>query len=187
MPEDMAIRINAYTDPMDRQMRIRGKMMLTRLLSDFGLNQTLHLGHVRYSATNRPNLAPDFDFSIAHSGKMVICGGVLKGRIGLDIEHVNSAETDAFETFFTTKEWKQIKKAQEPRLEFYRFWTRKEALFKAAGSGILSEFSKTDVCSESPIELQGRFYSLQNLNIHPGFVAHTAMDTPGLNISIRKF
>jgi len=184
MPEAIARRIENYTDLMDRQLRIRGKLLLKEILKDFLLDHSVGLEHIRYSATNRPNLYPDVDFSTAHSGHLVICGGLTKGRIGIDTEKIATPELKAFESFFSPGEWRQINNSDDPVKEFYILWTRKEALFKATGSGILGNFSELDV-RDTRISLGGTTYYFTRLFIHPDFITHLATDLPELTIVLK--
>ena len=88
MPEDIRHKILAYKNWQARQSRILGKWLLTRLLEKFDINLTL--SDLKYTGYNKPYFEASFDFSIAHSGNLILCAGTDKGAIGADIELISS-------------------------------------------------------------------------------------------------
>ncbi len=85
----------------------------------------------------------EWHFNMSHSGDLALIGLSPTGPIGVDIEkHLPMDHTDALaDCNFTDTEraaWSAIP-ARERLGAFYRCWTRKEAMLKALGSGLVIE------------------------------------------------
>jgi 4'-phosphopantetheinyl transferase len=81
-------------------------------------------------------------FNIAHSGDHVlICFG--RSEMGIDIERIQSefGYDEMLSRCFSAKEMEVIQQSPDPRAAFYLFWTRKEALLKAHGTGIHNDLA----------------------------------------------
>lgn len=106
------------------------------------LNEAPEKIRVAKTAHGKPYLAdsPELAFNLSHSaGAMVIAVGWLC-QIGVDLERCQprAGLHGLVEKCFAEEEiayWNSLPKAQQT-VEFYRFWTRKEALAKATGRGI---------------------------------------------------
>ena len=74
--------------------------------------------------------------------------------VGIDLENVNQRIdfNSIIETFFTDKEREYILGSQfEARDRFFFLWTRKEALLKAIGTGILTDCKQVEVYKEENV------------------------------------
>ncbi|WDN90175.1 4'-phosphopantetheinyl transferase [Desulfosarcina sp. BuS5] len=72
-------------------------------------------------------------WSITHKDEYV--GGVVSpARIGIDIEKIKSCSKSLFKKTASQKEWSLSD--EEPDRLFFRYWTAKEAVIKANGTGI---------------------------------------------------
>ena len=117
---------------------------------------------------DRPYFDYGPDFNTAHSGNMVICCGTDIGRIGIDIEQVKEIELADYNDYFTPNEWDKIKHDG-----FYDFWTRKEAVLKAIGTGFHTTSSSVDVSGES-LTYDGITYYVKPLDISQDYKCHIA-------------
>ena len=147
LPQEIKDRILRYKGWKERQSRIAGKLLLLRLIKDFGLDHSLH--DLQYTSFHKPFFAGDFDFSIAHSGDMVMCAGSLRSKIGADIEMINLIELTDYREQLHPNEWQMIQTATDQPRMFYEIWTKKEALLKATGQGVDMELAGIDVCSDT--------------------------------------
>ncbi|HUZ18585.1 MAG TPA: 4'-phosphopantetheinyl transferase superfamily protein [Spirochaetia bacterium] len=101
----------------------------------------------------RPRIAfPIIDdqpaFSLSHTGLLVGCAFAASGLVGFDLEKIDrfSADTpadadsaemmDLVSSNAEREAWLSIESAPLRALRFYRLWTIKEALLKAAGRGL---------------------------------------------------
>lgn len=106
----------------------------------------------------------DIKFSISHSGEYV-CVAVARGiEIGVDIQIVQNNRERLASRFYADGELKQLEGLddEERRQEFFRIWTRKEAILKADGCGITIDLNSFDVTAEK-VELNGKTYTLHSL------------------------
>lgn len=178
LPEQIVSRIQAYENPEDRQLRLSGKELLRDLLLNLQPENPASLKNLFYSAKNRPEISAKIDFNISHSGKLAACGATLLGRIGLDVEMIRPVHLADYQTYFSSKEWETILTAHDTTQAFYHFWTRKEALLKALGSGMLSDLSQFDTCSDE-VDIQGSKYFLHTLPVNADYIAHAAINHIG--------
>ena len=189
LPHDMLNKILAYKGWKERQSRILGKWMLMRLLETF--EPGLTLGGLKYTEFNKPHFSPahatggttNFDFSIAHSGDIVICAGIMNAQIGVDIEKILPIELTDYEDHLTDNEWKHIQHAPDIQKAFYEIWTKKEAIMKALGRGIDMELDKLDVCGDT-VKYEDSTYWFSPLAMAHNYLAHIASNRPLNNESI---
>jgi 4'-phosphopantetheinyl transferase len=158
---------------LDMQLSIAGKLLLIQLLKNFGLDAKLLLPDLNYTAFHRPYFETDIDFNIAHSGNIAVCCGTLNGRIGIDIEYIKKIDLDDYTDYFTQNEWNNINQSPDKYDGFYYYWTRKEAVIKAIGTGFYMPLSSVDVSGKSLVYGNNTYY-LQSLNISNDYKCHIA-------------
>jgi 4'-phosphopantetheinyl transferase len=89
------------------------------------------------------------EFNLAHSGGLAVIAACRTSAVGVDVElvsHIPDSERIARQ-FFSPAECRLLQEASETEKDaaFLRTWTRKEALLKAVGSGLVDELSS--VCT----------------------------------------
>lgn len=94
----------------------------------------------RYGPYGKPYLNDQaFQFSLSHSGEMVICA-VSDAEVGADIQEKKSADYQKLVMrFFTKQEQEAFGKCGDVEAQgelFFRLWTRKEAYGKLTGKGL---------------------------------------------------
>ena len=169
LPVFIQSSILEYKDPMIKQLKIEGKLLLINLIHEFNLEEKYNLNNIKTSNTNKPYLNDEIDFSISHSGNVVICGLSIHNRIGLDLEKIIPNNLNLFDEYLTKKEIYMINKNQNPNQYFYNIWTRKEALSKVTGFGIELKFNTVDVTNDNII-FQGKNYKFTQLEINNKFI-----------------
>lgn len=82
--------------------------------------------------------APELRFSLSHSDSMALIGAALDVEVGVDIERVREVPQSGAiaERFFPPSEAAAMAAADEGPREFFRRWTRIEAMLKARGDGL---------------------------------------------------
>lgn len=172
-PSFVRISILKYTNWKDKQLRVLGKELLQRLLADFGESQLADLRTLDYTSNNRPFIKGRIDFNISHSGNKVVCAASAIGKVGLDIEWMAKCNPEDFKEYFNEEDVMHMNADPNPPLLFYRFWTRREALSKAMGSGILfkESISLTDL-----VNLGKKNYQLTNFDIEGSYIAALALE-----------
>src|ERR1700744_1224031 len=166
LPQKLRQQILRKRQWKDRQLLIAGKLLLFRVMKELACESKL--ADLQYNAYERPYFDNAPDFNIAHSGNMVICCGTDIGRIGIDIEQVKEIELADYNDYFTPNEWDKIKHDG-----FYDFWTRKEAVLKAIGTGFHTTSSSVDVSGES-LTYDGITYYVKPLAINQDYKCHIA-------------
>jgi len=173
LPERSIKEALRKTQWLDMQLSITGKLLLVQLLKNLGLDKKLSLTHLRYTEFDRPYFDDNFDFNIAHSGKLAVCCGVLNGKVGVDIEQIKHIDLDDFIDHFTENEWNKINRSSDRHEKFYTYWTRKEAVLKAIGTGLNTPLSSIDI-SAANLVYDDQTYYLRSANIVDGYKCHIA-------------
>ncbi|MGH9210110.1 MAG: 4'-phosphopantetheinyl transferase family protein [Acidimicrobiales bacterium] len=99
----------------------------------------------------KPRLAGDagHDFNLSHSGTLVAVAVARRRRVGVDVQEVTPVDAPGMaRRFFTPAEAACV--AATARVEtrqrlFHELWTRKEAVLKATGAGLLGGPGRLDV------------------------------------------
>lgn len=76
-------------------------------------------------------------FSISHSGDIVLMGFTYFPKLGVDVEQIRRLleYREIAHNFFTKEESEEVEKHRTVET-FYKYWTAKEAYLKATGSGL---------------------------------------------------
>jgi len=167
----------------DKQLSVCGKLLLRELLIEYSSKYSL--ADLQYDEYHRPCFDCRPDFNISHSGNVVICTMTDEGQIGIDIEQVKQLDFADFADFFTGNEWHYINEFDNKFDGFYSFWTRKEAVLKAIGSGFHTPLNSVDV-SDEKLVYDEITYQISPLNIHPDYKCHIATTVFAQNIELRE-
>jgi 4'-phosphopantetheinyl transferase len=168
---------------IDRQLSIAGKLLLLKSLQE--QNIAHFLPDLNYNEYHRPYFEGGPDFNIAHSGNIVICCMTDEGQIGIDIEQVKQLDFNDFTDFFTKNEWHYINNHPDKFDGFYNFWTKKEAVLKAIGSGFHTPLNSVDVSGESLV-YDGITYQIIPSKIHNNYKCHIATTVFPQNIQLQQ-
>jgi 4'-phosphopantetheinyl transferase len=112
---------------------------------------------IRTHADGKPYLAggkggASIHFSISHSDAVAAFAFSRTGSIGIDIEKIRDVPEmiEIAERNFTTREKREIFSCPESLRStvFARIWTRKEAVLKAQGQGLLIPLDSVDVSTQ---------------------------------------
>ncbi|MGD8460948.1 MAG: 4'-phosphopantetheinyl transferase superfamily protein [Desulfobacterales bacterium] len=120
------------------------------------------LGKMEQDERNAPLPFDGTYWSITHKTEYV-AGVIAPSPVGIDIEKICSRATSLFQKTATTAEWAL---ADMTLKTFFRYWTAKEAVLKAAGIG-LTALSKCRVihvpdAQHLDIEYDARTYHVQH-------------------------
>ena len=150
-------------------------------------------GEVRLvdDANGKPRIDPsanetDLRFSLARSAHVAVLAIVRHCDVGVDVERVRDMPDWELvaQWAFSQRELRVLDDlpAEQRPYAFFRGWTRKEALLKCRGDGILSGTRRAEVCldsSDSPC-LNGRnlpgCWDLRDFVPEPGFAAAVAIE-----------
>ena len=107
-------------------------------------------------------------FNLSHSGEFVAVALSSNGEIGVDVERCERTYSEAlYERVLSKKQIEQVRQAADASLEFFNFWTQKEALSKAVGLGLGIDFTT--------LECSGRLGHSQAEINHQSFTLDTRL------------
>lgn len=157
----------------DRTNRAAARLLLTAGLEMLGLG-----GHraasLKKDSSGRPFIPEcEIDLSITHTDGLAAAALSCVCRVGIDAERIRPLKAEDYIEAFSKNEAEQIGAAKEPSWEILRLWTRKEALLKAHGTGLLTEPSQADASAADTI-LFGEKYHIEELYMGRSFAAHLA-------------
>jgi 4'-phosphopantetheinyl transferase len=127
------------------------------------------------TAHGRPSLPGGPDYSVSHSGSWVLVAVAGAGRIGVDIEEVRPLADLQGLRRMVLSEAEDPAGPVEPGW-FYRAWTRKEAVVKATGEGIMK--LRAVVVSADAAASGGATWHLRDLPAPHGYAAALASGVP---------
>jgi len=109
-----------------------------------------------YNEYGKPSLPgmPDFSFSHCRKAVAVAVSEDCEGRVGIDIEEIRGSNTTLAERVMNEEEQRLIAASERPEEMFTRLWTRKEAVLKWRGTGIICDLK--DVLAPSAGEQPAR-------------------------------
>lgn len=120
------------------------------------LNERPEKINIKNAEHGKPYLAdyPELAFNLSHSADIMVIAVGRNCRLGVDIEYCKPRTNliGLADKCFAEEElayWNQLPDAQK-LLEFYRFWTRKEAFVKATGRGIALGVNHCVIDPENP-------------------------------------
>lgn len=113
-------------------------ILLIKALKEEGVFYEMPYFH--YNEHGKPYLKnyPDWYFNFSHS-KNAVCCVIAKEEIGIDIEEVREYKEALARYSCNDEEMMFLSQSDNKSDDFYRLWTRKEAVFKLIGSGITKE------------------------------------------------
>ena len=116
---------------------LKSYVMLRELLESLGLS---HPFRMERNEHGKPFLAdyPEIHFNLSHC-KNGIAVVVSDQPVGIDIERYHKFSDALLRHTMNEAEQKVIMESYDPERTFTEFWTKKEAVFKLHGTGILRE------------------------------------------------
>jgi 4'-phosphopantetheinyl transferase len=130
-------------------------------------------------------VGPDLDFSLSHSGSLVVCAIGQQGRLGLDVELLREVCVGDFAEVFGEDVRKRLLRENDSRNAFFREWTQLEAVLKADGRGM--NVAPGAVESDGRIAyLSGHRWFLHEVALDSGYSCHIASIKENPHILVRS-
>lgn len=181
-------RINAYQQEEDRYVRIAGKLLLEAAVQHFYPEHKSVLFQLYKTPQHQPRLhTPPLYFSTAYSKGLCVLSADPRLENGIDVEYRQAGiDTEVYNDFLHPDEQKALLQSQDPESMFYHCWTGKEAVLKAAGSGI-QEVCLADVNTrQDPVLWNGQSFYLQQIDIDSDYIVQVASTEPEYKMDIRQ-
>jgi 4'-phosphopantetheinyl transferase len=139
----------------------------------------IELGELAKNTDGIPLPSKGFYWSVTHKPKYV-AAVVSSAPAGIDLEEIRDIHSGLYRRVAGEEEWQLMPDAAERKEMFFRFWTAKEAVMKAAGTGIkdLSRIRIHRVHDEKNMDLffQDKTWKVQQYFFDDHITAITAND-----------
>ncbi len=147
----------------ERKGRYRMKEDALRFLGGRYLIHRFIPGTIEFGEYKKPFIDGAPSFSLSHAGDKIVLGIASEGSIGVDIEgHRNHSAEGLINRVCTEYEKEKIGNESD----FYRCWTRKEALMKLTGKGLGIEPKRIETVKDWPyITFEGQRFHAKTLQI----------------------
>lgn len=182
LPKDIVSDIDRYRFIDDKKFRLVARLLLWKYAQDNNL--IWDWGQWKRTSTNKPFMQNGPYFNISHSGKMVLVAISTEQELGVDIEYNSDIDITSISHYLHEDEIAFLKQKGNNQNNFYKVWTRKEALLKAIGIGLLEGVNHFNVLSDV-IKYQ-RTWFLQDLQVAEGYSAAVCYPIKPKNNIIQK-
>lgn len=160
----------------DKKRYIASKYALRNILSEFLLIPPAKI--CIYKSENKKPTVSGIEFNVTHSKNYIVIG-ISPLKIGIDIEHIDYHFNYKDITFscFSPEELKQMSK-NNTSSGFYYIWTRKEAVLKASGEGLIDNMNELNsLCSSiTRKKITYRLQSFMSDKEYAGCIAFEAQE-----------
>lgn len=153
LSEDEICRAFKYHFDSDRERYIIRRGMLRVILSHY-LYEDAHKIMFAYNSFGKPEISESLNpyqikFNLSHSGDFIVFAITSDQNVGIDVEYIRPIDdmTSIINRFFTSTEKMTFRTMPDSRKveAFYKWWTQKEAVMKAIGTGISFGFEEFSV------------------------------------------
>ncbi|MCP4968740.1 MAG: 4'-phosphopantetheinyl transferase superfamily protein [bacterium] len=148
-------RASRFVNEADRNRYLTAHTWLRRVLGEATgtAQQDLVFEEGRNGKPHLAHPVGELTFSLARTNEHAVLAIGCGAAVGVDIESAEQVGLDprTMERVLTPAEQRWLADQDDTQLSFLRLWVRKEALFKALGTGIGSDFAQTSLQGESPV------------------------------------
>ena len=172
LPPERRAQIGRWPERRDRQRSLVASRLLAHGLHRLGYPPAKALSSLRYPPRSRPTLDLPVHFSLAHCDGRVVCALSTDVLVGVDVEAFGALTADEFSLYLSAAEraW-----AGRSARRFYSVWTRKEAVAKAAGSGLPALPRVDTMHGVGVAALAGRLWRTAPIALGRRHVGHVAL------------
>ncbi|MGQ9847560.1 MAG: 4'-phosphopantetheinyl transferase family protein [Bacteroidales bacterium] len=183
---------NRFVREQDRNRYVVTQYFLREFLSYY-LKIDFDKVEISYSKSGKPYLNDKINsnlkFNYSHSGDYIIYAFTSDDEIGVDIEEIKDIpELDELSrTHFSDEEqsiYFELKNPDRKKQLFYKIWTRKEALLKAAGSGITIDLQSLRVlrtnernATQVKVKFLNKDYLISDIPLDKNYASSVAIDS----------
>lgn len=192
--------VNRLKFDKDKKVKVISRFLLRYLLSKYLRQKPEDLTFVKNSF-GKISLSNSYlskiKFNYSHSNGIILYSFALNDDIGIDIEKINLKIEfkELAIIYFSKKEIEFMGEATSQNAvvrNFYRIWTRKEALLKALGTGLINDLNFLDVIKDevtisnlNNINLAQNRFIIQDIDVNPDYKSALAYSGPKREIIIK--
>jgi 4'-phosphopantetheinyl transferase len=169
----------------EHALRFRVCHTAVRLVLGQYLGQPAETIELATDSAGKPRLAGNsgLRFNLSHSGDVALLAVTSELEVGVDVEAIRlDLPVDDLERYFTVCERERLRLAGSGEIRaqaFFRYWTRKEAVLKADGSGLSGGLDNLDIsqCPENLVRFPAggeEWWRVEDLDVPPGYAAALA-------------
>lgn len=196
-------RVQRLIHSGDREVSLCGLLLLRHCVAALG-DEGFDLSAVRYPERGKPywqpaaeSAAPQLDFNISHSAELIVAVASNQLRVGVDVEKIRPLQRFSYRSIM--REQERLLIGDRPDY-FFRLWTIKEAVVKAADTAGLVKIR--DVCIKgqegseayrrdiemASATLDGTAWYINELQVDEGYCLSLATSAPvdELKISLMR-
>jgi 4'-phosphopantetheinyl transferase len=162
LPAAMITSNLQYKNWQHQQAKILSKLLIKKQMSLFKTN--FNLDDIKRNEFNCPYINDSFFFSTAHTHELVVCLASDIAPVGIDIECTDSKTKYFPLDLFSKEECVYLESSLNYSNEFYRLFTRKEALMKLSGKGVFMNFEENSVL-ENEIMFNNEIYYFNSISL----------------------
>ena len=174
-----------YKYSKDRHLRLVARLLLRKAIIETGFSPNL-FNLWKKNHLKKPIIEEWMNFNISHSGDYVVVAFSSDFIVGIDIEKPKKGiDVGMLSSFFLDEERVAIMNSENIEESFYNIWTRKEAVLKGIGKGIvhgLKEFS----CLKDKVEIESEIWYLKKINIFQDYICTLASNSNIENVIVKK-
>ena len=197
---DEASRSERYHFRRDQKRFLAGRGILRNILARYLAAEPEQIVF-SYNAHGKPFLCDPFKsmeltFNLSHAHDLALYAVAVKRRVGIDMEFLQREFQweEIAERFFSHGEQASLRRLpqKERRHAFFTFWTQKEAVLKAVGTGLTDDLKKINVASRprrtacpSPAGYPQNIsdiWEVIELDPGPGFTGALAVEGEGVHV-----
>ena len=172
----------------DRNTYLTCHSLLRKVIS-YKLNKDPSEINIIYDGNNKPWLKSNqLFFNISHTRDTFAFAISDYVKIGIDLENINSSIDfkAIIRTYFSSGEEKYILQDHEQSMDrFFLLWTRKEALLKALGTGIIDKLKDVEVFRKENHLKKGSFNNLiDNSMLRDHYIYSMKLDNNYLSVAV---
>lgn len=154
--------------------------ILGRLLLAYGLQHIYDVAmedvKIGYSKDKKPFLEhSNIQFNISHSNEFIVCAFTTTGDIGVDVEQIKEVDVNDFKDQFSRSEFENILSSKNVQENFYDYWTQKEAVLKAFGTGLHIALDVITIIDNTS-KIENRVFYLEEISLTDHYKCHVATE-----------
>ena len=134
-------KLKIISNKIKKIQRFYGLQLIEKMVVDNNFSiKKYNLKNLKISEFGKPFFDSNFDFSLSYSEDIAVLGFQENGKIGVDIEHIKPINLIDFNDYFNDNELNFLNTSSSLFSDFYKLWTRKEAISKGLGLGFYLDF-----------------------------------------------
>ena len=176
-------QVLAYPLIHEQWRSLIAKLLLKKLLIEHGYSSAL-LENYQVDEFGKPTIHPEISFSISHAHDYIVCVLSSEKHIGIDIEKMRPICIDDYSISLSDDELKQLEESANATTDFFHLWTKKEAISKANGKGLVILLPDM-IINKNNATCNQQTWHLQELSINADYVCHVASENK-LTLNTKK-